>query len=336
MIKVGVASKKKDAGFALVVVILVMLISSFLASQLIMQVRTDMRISANNRERVVGRMLAEGGINLALFRLIDQPAIDYEEKLGGPKLLGGLTYETVLATGKIEYYAVSESGKIDLNKAKEDLFRKFLAYQGLEADEVDIVVDSWLDWRDNDDLHRINGAERNYYEELDNPYIPRNGRIEDPAEFFLIRGTESLRGKFDPYAVFTVDNNSNKININELSPEMLDFLVGGDEEFAKRFREEQKLVPNGRITRAKLQELVGDDGYVQLSGHLADSALVSRYFSIVAHGYPGDFSLEDSEVEVIEGEGEDASERHRAATKIRVLVDTSKGFQYLSWREQYV
>ena len=226
----GGKDQHENGGFALLVVILVMLITSFLASQLIMQVRTDLQIAANIKQRVVGRMLAEGGVNLALFRLIDKPEVDFEEKIGGAVFLRGRTYETVLSTGKMEYYAVSESGKMDLNKKTPiDLLKKFLEYHALTEEEVDVVVDSLLDWRDNDDLHRINGAEKDYYEELEKPYIPRNGQIEDPAEFFLLRGTESLRGKFDPYAVFTVKNGSGKVNINNLSPEMLAFLVDDDE-----------------------------------------------------------------------------------------------------------
>ncbi|MDT8336094.1 MAG: type II secretion system protein GspK, partial [Desulfurivibrionaceae bacterium] len=227
-------------------------------------------------------------------------------------------------------YAVSESGKIDLNRASIDLIREFLVFKGLEPEEVDIVIDSLLDWRDNDDLHRINGAERDYYQGLENPYIPRNGRIEDPAEFFLIRGTEPLRGKFDPYAVFTVDNNSSKININELSPEMLDFVVGGNEEFAERFREEQESAPHGRLTRARLKAITGD---VSLNNQMIESTNVSRYYSIVAHGYPGDFVPENVESE---DDGADGSTEQRPATRIRVLVNIVKGLQYHSWREQYV
>ena len=333
----GGQEQQKRGGFALLVVILVMLIASFLASQLIMQVRTDLQITANNQQRVIGRMLAEGGVNLALFRLIDKPGIDFEEKIGGSVFLRGRTYETVLSTGKMEYYAVSESGKIDLNKTNIVFLKKFLEYHGLEEEEVNVVVDSLLDWRDNDDLHRIDGAEKNYYEELEKPYIPRNGKIEDPAEFFLIRGTESLRGKFDPYAVFTVNNNaSGKIDINNLSPDMLTFLVGGDEGLIERYREEQDLAATGRLAMATLKGIIGSGVYTSLSRYLVVSSTVKIY-SIVAHGYAGDFSIEAPEgEEEIEGEDADNLPRNRPVTKIRVLVDTTqKEFHYLSWREQY-
>ncbi|HSH13052.1 MAG TPA: hypothetical protein VLA15_04865, partial [Desulfurivibrionaceae bacterium] len=90
-------------GFALVVVIVVLLLVSLLASQLILQVRTELRAAANSREAVAGRLLAEGGINLALFRLQDKPELGTEpEWFGGTELSLGSPYETVLPTGKIE------------------------------------------------------------------------------------------------------------------------------------------------------------------------------------------------------------------------------------------
>ena len=340
--RIGKKDRRKNGGFALVVVILVMLISSFLASQLILQVRTDMKISANNQQRVIGRMLAEGGVNLALFRLIDKPGIDFGEKLGGDVFLRGRTYETALSTGKIEYYAVSESGKIDLNYSatrisNRILLEKFLAHHGLAEEEVVVVCDSLADWWDSNDLYSLNGAEKDYYEELEKPYIPRNGKLEDPAEFFLIRGTESLRGLFDPYAVFTVNNPRGKININHLSPDMLAFLVGGDESLVERYWEELDLAAPFPLSMTTFKGIIGDEMYTSVRRFLVNSSNVKIY-SIVAHGYAGDFSKETPEGEE-ENEVEDADNppKHRPATKIRVLVDiANEKFQYLSWREQYV
>ncbi|MEN8134913.1 MAG: hypothetical protein ABFS18_05185 [Thermodesulfobacteriota bacterium] len=336
--------QQKSGGFALLVVILIMLITSFLASQLIMQVRTDLQISANIKQRVVGRMLAEGGVNLALFRLIDQPGIDFEEKIGGAKFLRGLIYETLLSTGKMEYYAVSESGKIDLNysattrSSNRILLEKFLAYHGLAEEEVAVVGDSLVDWRDPGDEYSLNGAEKDYYEELEKSYIPRNDKLEDPAEFFLIRGTESLRGKFDPYAVFTVHNPSGKININHLSPEMLAFLVGDDEGLIERYREEQELASPGKVTMATFKEIIGGGVDTSLVSHMIDDSPRNKIYSIVARGSGGDFSIEAPESAEVEGEEADNLPGKRPATKIRVLVSVDKNkkeFKYLSWREQY-
>ena len=226
-----------NKGFALMIVIMVLMLVSFLASQLVMQVRTELQIASNYQQRTVGRLLAEGGVNLAIFRLVGEPGQEYEELLDGTRFLHGRSYETVLPGGKIKYYAVNESGKINLNGTSFGLLESFLEFHGLTREEVTVVIDSLQDWRDGNDLYRLNGAEQDYYEGLDQPYTIRNGKLEDPGEFFLIRGTELLRDKFDPYEVFTVNGTVSKVNFNSLSPGMLSFLVAGDEEMIALYHE---------------------------------------------------------------------------------------------------
>ena len=52
-------NKNNDAGFALVVVILVLLLASFLASQLTMQTREELQVAHNIKMRTTGHFLAE-------------------------------------------------------------------------------------------------------------------------------------------------------------------------------------------------------------------------------------------------------------------------------------
>jgi len=322
----------ENKGFALLVVILVMLLVSFLASELVLQVRTELQISGNYRQRTAGRLLAEGGVNLAIFRLVGKPDPEYEVLLDGLKFFEGRSYETVLPAGKIKYYAANESGKINLNSTSYGLLEKFLEYQGLTREEVTVVIDSLQDWRDGNDLYRLNGAERGFYEELDRPYTIRNGKIEDPGEFFLIRGTESLKGKIDPYEVFTVNNNLNKVNFNSLSPSMLDFLVGGDEEKIGLYHEEYELA-GGRLSKARMQEIIGIESYTSMKKFLVDRVRRNRFFSITAEGYAGDFTTEsEADISTTEEEGS-----HHPGMRVRVLIElTSQGFRYLSWKEQRI
>ena len=332
-------SGKKD-GFALVVVILVMLLASFLASNLIMKVRAELKITAKYRQRAVGRLLAEGGISLALLRLKDNPKIDFDELLETPVFLYGYPYETVLPNGKIKYYAVAETGKINLNSTSFVLIEKFLEYHGLDLEEVAVVVDSLRDWRDNDDLYRVNGAEQDYYQGLERPYIPRNGKIEDPAEFFLIRGTESLKGLFDPYEVFTAKNGTVKeININSLTPELLDFFTAGQKEFQEEYYEQLEL-GNGRMSKEIFQGIIGT---VEYSSYLVYGSIFGKLFSVTAYGYEGDFSEAPEIIEKQEGLEELTEEAEiaprRSGAKVRVMVDITNrgnGIKYLSWKEQHV
>ncbi|MGV1100715.1 general secretion pathway protein GspK [Thiovibrio sp. JS02] len=312
---------RNSQGFALLVVIVVLLLTSFLASQLILAVRTEQRITFNARVRNQAAMLSEAGVNIALFRLMDKPlALEAEEEYGA--LRAGEEYEAFLEQGRVSYHAANESGKIDLNTAPSGLVELFLQYHGLSPDESAIVMDSLLDWRDTDTLHRVNGAEQDYYQTLPGPYIPRNGRIEDPAEFFLIRGTARLAGRFDPLEVFTVSNTEKKINLNSLTPAMLDFVVAGDVDRRKAYFDAKEVYAT--LNPAMAMQIIGEERFRELEPFLGYSeGAASRIFSITATGQPG---------VTPDTEDPQAAMGVTVQAVVRLLAN---GYQILAWKERY-
>jgi general secretion pathway protein K len=320
------ASEKKSTGqqgFALVVVIVIMLLISFLAAQLILNVRTELRVALNDKERAVGLCLAEAGVNLGLFRLVDKPVEyineDYE------KFLEGYPYDAFLDTGHLNYYVVNESGKLDLNKLNRPLLELFLEYMKLEAEEREVIIDSLQDWQDSDDLHRLNGAELDTYQALDDPYIPRNGRILEPAEFFLINGTEKLAGVFRASDIFTVHNSTGTINFNSLSPLMLDFLTEGDAEKKKAYQEARELY--GTLDQEQARQILGDERFDQCSAGLTYASGSNRFYCIVARGETG---VDADALAARQAEGK----RQAAAMEVRVLFELKGGkVNYFSWEE---
>lgn len=276
------ARRTRTKGFALVVVIVVMLFVSFLASTLIMQVRAEQQTAFNAASRTNSRFLAEAGVQLALFRLLDKPLAADEQY---DTLLHGLEYEVTLRTGSVRYSAVNEGGKIDLNNVPRALLALFLRYHGLSQDEADALSDALQDWRDDDDLLRLHGAEREYYQGLGQPYIPHNGDIEEPAEFLLLRGAAKLAGKFEPEEVFTVYNPQGKINANHLTPAMLAFVMEGDSARMQAYREAQQtyLTINSAVGR----QLIGDQRFAELEPYLTfESEGGTAHYQITAIGQP--------------------------------------------------
>ncbi len=306
-----------NAGFALVLVIVIMLLVSFLAGQLILNVRTELNILHNKKIREKELGLAQAGVNLAIFRLIDVPLEDLGQEWNN--FLTGYGYTAYLPTGQVIYRAVNESGKIDLNHFDNRFLLLFLEYMRMGREERQTILDSLLDWRDKDDLHRLNGAETEYYQELDDPYIPRNGNFIDPAEFFLIKGTEKLAGRFEAREVFTVHNRGKKIDFNNLSPIMLDFLVQGDELKKKEYFEARLL--QGELDSNQARRILGDARYSQCAPFLTYTS-TSRYYSIVSKGDAG-----------IENE-EEITETSGAAMEIYVLIrKRGNRIKYFAWDE---
>ena len=146
----------------------------------------------------------------------------------------------------------------------------------------------------------------------------------------MIRGTESLKDKFDPYEVFTVNGTVSRVNFNSLTPEMLSFLVAGDEGKISLYNGEFELA-KGRINIPKMQEIMGVERYVSIRNYLADRVVGrNKFYSVTADGYGGDFSAA-SEADSVEEE----VVRHRPGMRVRVLVElVNKGFRYLSWKEE--
>lgn len=309
-----------NQGFALIVVIMVLLLASFLASQLSLDVRTEQRIAANIKERERAAILAEAGFNIALFRLMDKPvALEAERAYG--LLVPGQQYTHPLKDGQVRYYAANESGKIDLNAADPRLLALFLRHWRLSMEQVEVVLDSLLDWRDPDNLLRVNGAEQEYYMRLSEPHIPRNGRIEDPSEFFLIRGAGMLAGKFSAPDVFTVHNQGKGINVNSLTPAMLDFIVDGDDSRRQAYHDARQL--HDTLDAAMIRQIIGENRFAELEPFLLYGAGTSSlFYTITATGEAG-----------VPGGAENT---FGPGITINALVRVlANGYQLLSWQERY-
>ncbi len=306
-------------GFALVVVIVIMLLISFLAGQLILNVRTELRVAYNDKSFAAGLGLAQAGLNMGLFRLLDRPVeyIDEDYEM----FIQGYEYDSFLKTGHFSYTVVNESGKMDLNKLNESFFRLFLEYWEIDSEDQDIIYDSLLDWRDSDDLHRLNGAETETYEQLENPYVPRNGKIREPSELFLVHGTSALAGLFKATDFFTVHNNTGRINFNSLTPMMLDFLTEGDPERIEAYREAQELY--GVLTREQARQILGDERFSQCSAALTYASGSNKFYSIITKGEAG-----------IDKDTADETKNKTAAVEVRVLFELrGSNVHYSSWEE---
>jgi general secretion pathway protein K len=102
-----------------------------------------------------------------------------------------------LGSGEFSYRISDEESRVNVNAAPPDRLDRLLTALGLDKQTRDIVNDSLQDWKDTDDLHRVNGAEsEDYYLKQPVPYRARNGALQDAAELLQVRGVtrEIYRG----------------------------------------------------------------------------------------------------------------------------------------------
>jgi len=161
--------------------------------------RTEVNITKNFKEDLQLYAIAEGGTQRAIAELIlkhdtraQQIRKTVKTEVLAPEkkewLADGRAYTLQFDQGECDLRIMSESGKMNINTISETTLRKVIGNLGLEGEKRDVVVDSILDWRDPDDLYRMNGAENDYYQSLKEPYRCKNASLDSIEELLLVRG----------------------------------------------------------------------------------------------------------------------------------------------------
>lgn len=102
------------------------------------------------------RLAAEAGLNIAILALRDP---DDETRW----MPDGRPYEVLYDDSVIEVMVTDESGKVNINEADEETLTRLLVANEVEEAEAAIMASAILDWTDEDELVRPNGAEESEY-----------------------------------------------------------------------------------------------------------------------------------------------------------------------------
>ncbi len=118
---------------------------------------------------------------------------------------------------------LDEERKLNLNQADTDILIRLLRLRtSLKEEALYALVDSILDWRDEDNEERKQGAEKYDYLALKKPYDCKNGPFESLDELMLVKGmTPQILDKIRPY--LTVYG-SGRVNLNTAPPLVLQVL----------------------------------------------------------------------------------------------------------------
>jgi general secretion pathway protein K len=269
-------------GMALIIVLWVLTLLSVLALEFCFTMRTELNVTRNQKEKEQLYYYAQGGIQRGIAELIYRSNPLLHQKRTAPKIedtgefekewkCDGTPYAVSFQYGDAEVKVKSESGRINLNRAPDQLLRRVLKYFVEVGEQRDIILDSILDWRDADDLHRVNGAENDYYRSLAEPYDCKNADFDTVEELLLVRGitpelfhgkkTKSEDGQEIPAIglkdVFTVFSTSVALDINLAPLEVLTVFFGVPSETAKKIVEarEEKTFANINELLSRMPEL---------------------------------------------------------------------------------
>lgn len=143
-------------GIALVLVLWVLLLLTIMTASFALMARMD-RLEANALlSGTQARFSAEAAIDLAVLALRDP---DDETRM----LADGRVYETEIDGVYLEVSATDERGKLDINATDELTLATLFTGHGMELQDAELLAAAVMDWRDEDELERVNGAEEDAY-----------------------------------------------------------------------------------------------------------------------------------------------------------------------------
>lgn len=228
-----------------VVALFMVLVVAFSADQF-----TDLELAHNFKDSLQAQYLGNAGVEAAISVLSqdDSTYDDLEEsdwaKFSESLLLASSYLEDMTMSGTI----TDECSKLDLNalvvkntdgtyavdtfRAKQ-LYKLMSVVLGIDIKEDDFndLCAAIKDWVDPDDEPSAGGAESEYYQDLDEPYEPKNGEFDTPEELLLVKGMQAewYYGTADipGIAKFVTVGTKGYVNINTAPKEVLWSLAEG-------------------------------------------------------------------------------------------------------------
>jgi general secretion pathway protein K len=237
-----IASKR---GIALLMVLWVITILMVIVLSFSFMTRTETHATLYFKEGAEKKFIAEAGMQRSIMEMYYRGWYKGQSttKEGSDVIkVDGTQYTGQLGTDYYTFGVLDESGKINLNLLTDNsgiILNNLLVNRGVPKEQADIIVDSVLDWMDGDELHRVHGAESEYYMSLPNPYKAKNDKFETVEELALVKGmtteilygNDRLPGIID---VLTVYAKAGAINLNAAPKEVIAALPGMTREAAEQ------------------------------------------------------------------------------------------------------
>jgi len=168
-------------GFALLAVLWLVMLLALIAASFTKTARTQIDLGRNAVEKAKAQALADAGVNRAILGLLEPDPTARWRADGTPYVLS-------LGSGEVRIAIQDEAGKIDLNVASDQLLQGLFTSIGLASDEASALVDAIADFRDPDDLRRLNGAEDDDYRAAGLSWEAKDAPIEAIEELQQVFG----------------------------------------------------------------------------------------------------------------------------------------------------
>jgi hypothetical protein len=327
-VKEKLADVSSERGVALLVVLWIFIFLFVVAFDFSAGVREEATATHRYSDDHQGYYLALAGFEQGLYDLLNQArGRELQSSNKQRDIFDAGWREGTLGSGTYRVRLVDESGKINLNRVDENALRRIFSNLGIEEPAIGVLIDSIMDWRDADDLHRSNGAENDYYQSLNPSYTAKNGAFESIEDLLWVKGVtarlyygapDSGTSDRDPPRVglreiFSVDSPIDRVNLRTATAPVIHVLLGIPMEKCRAFVEE----------RAKLGDKTLTDLLPLLGVGASDAALQMFIFS-------------NPSVITVEAEGYATESRQPRRLKGVIRVGGNRGYELTRWVDREI
>lgn len=222
--------KADERGVALLLALLILTLLVALILEFDAEARREYREAAAFRDNFKASMLTRAAVQAARAVLRQDFLRDKQtgENYDGPTDLWAMPIKNyALGDGLLSAQIQDERGKLNLNdlaadtgnaqqkKAKIQRFERLFALLQINPDLVDTLVD----WVDQDDNPQPAGAESLYYQSQKPPYRAANGAMQALGDLRLVKGfTPELIERLSRYVTVYPKEGGAPVNINTADP----------------------------------------------------------------------------------------------------------------------
>ena len=233
------ANSKKGA--ILILLLGLLFASALMVTAFVQTALNELRFSNQQLADTALRPHAESALQVVLaslneYRAMNQPIRRISEALNQACQNPSLHFPESL---QIEVVIEDCAAKIGLNTLQNrSQWTALLEPLAISQFEKNSLIDALLDWIDSDGIERPYGAERPYYESIEQAQLPPNKAIRSLQEFYVIKGFEhrSDLSEADKSALFDQlfktlsPYHISAANLNTAGQAVLDYITGDPSE----------------------------------------------------------------------------------------------------------
>ncbi len=231
----------KNKGVALILVLWVTVLLTVIAGSFSLSATTEGIQAKMVFDTTRARYLAEAGLHRAVYELRNP---DPDARW----IADGRNYTMQFAGANIEISITDETGKIDINLASNELLIGLFASLGMSEEDATMLTERVVDWRDNDNIPGLNGAEDDDYEAEGYKYGAKDALFDTVPELQQVMGIDyEMYRRLEP--AVTVYSGARSINVAYAPAQALVALEGVEAEDVQQFIEEREQVEgaNGEL-----------------------------------------------------------------------------------------